>query len=80
MRKILVLVLLCCGCTDADRGKIFNLGNSAHIRCYSGTTLIYDGQSSGKVRSEGNSDGYFFKDRATGKLMEVSGNCVIEYD
>ena len=34
----------------------------------------------GKVQSEANSDGYFFKDKASEKLMKVSGDCVITYD
>lgn len=33
--------------------------------------------STGKVGSEENSDGYYFKDAATGELVEVSGNVVI---
>ena len=68
------------GCTDAQRGKLLNLGNSAHIKCWSGNVVIYDGVSTGKVSSESNSDGYYFRDKASGKLLEVSGNCVIEYD
>lgn len=81
---VLFLVLAACillaGCTDATVGKLKALGSSAHIECYSGGTLIYDGRSTGKVKSETNSDGYFFVDRETGLPMEVSGNCVITYD
>lgn len=67
------------GCTDAGMAKVTNLGNSAYIECWSGDTKIYQGISTGKVKSEASSDGYFFKDRADGKLKEVSGNCVITY-
>ena len=64
-------------CTDAKRAKLLALGSSRSIECYSGDTLIYKGMSSGKIASEQASDGYYFKDNATGKLMEVSGNCVL---
>lgn len=33
--------------------------------------------SSGKVSSESNSDGYYFSDKKTGKLIEVTGRLVI---
>ncbi len=82
MKKILFvcLVLALSSCTDAKRGKLFSLGDSASVTCWSGGRLIYDGFSTGKVSSEKNSDGYFFKDREMGKMIEVSGNCVIVYN
>ena len=67
-------------CTDAQMAKLGGLGNEASVKCWSGTKVIYEGTSTGKVQSEADSDGYFFKDKATGKLMEVSGNCVITYE
>lgn len=67
------------GCTDAGFAKITSMGDSARVKCWSGDTVIFDGESTGKVISEQNSDGYFFKDKADNRLKEVSGNCVIEY-
>ena len=75
----LAAVMLTAGCTDAERSKMFNLGGSASVDCYSGTLLIYSGRSTGKVISEANSDGYAFRDKADGELKEVSGNCIINY-
>lgn len=75
-----VITLLLVGCTDARMSKLTNLGNSAKIKCYSGGMVIYDGESTGKVKSEETSDGYFFKEKGTGRLLEVSGNCIISYD
>lgn len=72
--------LLMTGCTDAGIGKITSVGDSAHVSCYSGGKLIYDGYSTGKVESDFSSDGYYFKDRETGKMLEVSGDCIIIYD
>lgn len=82
---ILILLLIAVGgalsgCTDATMGKLTNFGGSAHVKCWSGGVVIYDGRSSGKVLSEANSDGYYFKEDGTGDLKEVSGNCVITYD
>ena len=77
---IVVAVLVASSaCTDAQRGKIGAFGDSASVKCWSGGQKIFEGQSSGKVSSEENSDGYFFRDAADGKFKEVSGNCVIAY-
>ena len=66
-------------CTDAGWGKLEALGDPAHVECWSGGQLIYRGRSTGKVSSEANSDGYYFRDAKTRQPMEVSGNCVITY-
>ena len=81
MRKIFVIGALfaLAGCTDATIAQLGAYGDAADIKCYSGTALIYDGRSTGKVESPQGSDGYLFKDAATRKLTEVSGNCVITY-
>ena len=80
MIALICLVFLGIGCTDARWGKFTALGNPASVLCYSGGKLIYSGKSTGKVVSEASSDGYFFRDAKSGKVMEVSGNCVITYD
>ncbi len=77
---ILLLAGIVTGCTDAQRGKLGAIGESAKVECWSGGQLIFVGVSSGKISSERNSDGYNFVDRKTDKYMEVSGNCVITYD
>ena len=65
------------GCTDAERQKYNSFGSEHSVKCWSGSTIIFEGTASGKVISEEASDGYYFEDKATGKLTEVSGNCVI---
>jgi hypothetical protein len=81
MKKLfLVLVgITMISCTDATLSKITSYGSEANIKCYSGGIVIYEGASTGKVQSEKNSDGYFFKEEGTGRLLEVSGNCIIDY-
>lgn len=81
MKPLMVAILFATatGCTDAGWSRLTALGDSASIKCYSGGVLIFEGRSTGKVKSEQSSDGYFFKDAADGLLKEVSGNCVIGY-
>lgn len=82
-RIVTILAIACLisvtGCTDATWGKLEALGNGATIQCYSGGQLIYEGRATGKIKSEGQSDGYYF--RATdGHVIEVNADCVITYD
>lgn len=68
------------GCTDAQLSHWGALGDEAHIICYSGGKEIFNGYSTGKVgRAESGSDGYYFKDKATGRLREVSGDCNVDF-
>ena len=82
MKRLIIIIglIILSSCTQAQRGKLYSLGENAKVECWSGGTLIYSGISTGKVSSEESSDGYHFYDKATGKYMEVSGNCVITYD
>ena len=82
MKKTLLVLLATMSlgaCTDGQWGKLHAYGGSAKITCYSGGKLIYQGTSTGKIRSEESSDGYYFVDKADHRLKEVSGNCVIDY-
>ena len=82
MKKLLlvVLALFVSACTDGQLGKVAALGQPGHVTCYSGEKVIFDGNSTGKITNSHESDGYFFLDALTNKLVEVSGNCVITYD
>lgn len=77
--NILVLTfLILSGCTNAQKKQWTTLGSPGHITCYSGGKVIYEGYSTGKIASENQSDGWFFEDIKTGKLIRVSGDCVLE--
>lgn len=80
MKKILCLlfVVLLIGCTDATVKQLTTLGSSGTITCYSGGKLIYEGQSTGKITTEQGSDGWYFEEKGSGKLIRVSGDCVIK--
>jgi hypothetical protein len=81
MKKIFLLLVIgisALSCTDAVKEKyLANYGNSFKVEMYSGGKLVREWTSTGKVSTEKESDGYFFKDKSTGKLVEVSGDVVI---
>jgi len=80
MKKLTLLMAIgLTGCTDAQLGRLSAYGGAANVKCYSAELLIFEGDSTGKVSSSESSDGYYFVDKADGKLKEVSGNCVITY-
>lgn len=64
-------------CTDAGLARFGGYGDEFKVEMYSGGKLVRTWTSSGKVLSEAQSDGYYFRDKATGKLVEVSGDVVI---
>ena len=81
MKKLLFLsslILFFSTCTDAKKAKLGGFGSKFQIEM-----LNCDGSiartwiSSGKVSSEQNSDGYYFMEQGTGKLIEVTGRLVI---
>ena len=75
---LIIAAGLTTSCTDATRSKIGGLGDEFKVEM-----LDCDGDvvrtwiSTGKVRSELTRDGYYFKDKETGKLVEVTGHLII---
>ena len=80
MNKFIILMLLFSGCSNANLSAIGAWGKHHDIKCYSGTRLIYEGYTTGKVENEAHSDWYYFQDTKTGLFVTVSGNCVITVD
>lgn len=74
---ILLIGAVLTGCTDAEQSKTFGYGSTYTITVLGPDTVITY-QSSGKVISEEKSDGYYFNEAKTGKLIEVSGTVIIE--
>ena len=77
MKYMILAFIFLAGCTNADIAQIGAYGSPADIKCFSGGTIIYQGKSTGKVSTEKQSDGWYFQDAATGKLVRISGSCVI---
>ena len=77
-KMIFVLVLLIGGCTSAERSQFGALGGSQHIKLYAQCgTVIQEWNSDGVVHTESGSDGWFFTDKATGKLVRISGTIIV---
>jgi hypothetical protein len=78
MKRLIVMAAMLSACTDADWANgCTSLGAQGHITCYSGGKVIYEGDSTGKIATTQNSDGWHFLDAKTQKLVRVSGDCVI---
>ena len=79
MFSLFVVATLMASCTDAELGKLGGYGDTFTVKVLGpDTVIIY--HSSGKVISEKGSDGYYFKNRENDKLVEVSGNVIIEQE
>lgn len=74
---VLSMTFFFSGCTDAERSSLSAFGDAAHITCYSGGKVIYEGDSTGKIATVSGSDGWEFRDAKTHKFIRVSGQCVI---
>ena len=74
---IITLFTLLLACSDTDLASMKSIGDPGHITCYSGGQVIYEGDSTGKIETETQSDGWKFMDSKTQRLVRVSGDCVI---
>lgn len=70
-------ILFTGGCKDATWGQLKSMGSAHDVKLYSGGQLVGEWTSTGNVSNEEHSDGYYFMDAKTGKLVEVSGSVVI---
>lgn len=83
MKKTMILLvslafLLFAGCRDSAIAQLKAIGSDGVITCYSGGRVIYEGESSGKISTTHQSDGWEFMDKNTKRLVRVSGDCVIK--
>jgi hypothetical protein len=80
MKKLIHVFLIgvLFSCTDASMSKIGGYGDKFKVEMLNcDGTVAREWLSSGKVQSEENSDGYYFMDSKTGKLIEVTGRIII---
>jgi hypothetical protein len=86
IRLIILAILLILGlyiltgCTGASIAKFESLGSKHKITLYSGGVAVRTWHSTGYIQNEEHSDGFYFKDDASGKLIRVSGQIVIEQE
>lgn len=76
---MLITIIALSACKDAKRAQ-FNALGKPHIITLLGCTgdTLRRWESTGGVSNEEGSDGWYFEDVATGKLVEVTGTLVIE--
>jgi hypothetical protein len=81
IRRLAILAALVgvSACTDTERAKFSALGDPARVTCYSGGRATFDDFSTGKVMNPDGSDGYQFMSATSGRLVEASGDCVVDY-
>lgn len=74
----MVLCIWLTACTDAQKATFSALGEAGHITCYFPDGTIREWDSTGKIETESQSDGWRFMNAKTKRLIRVSGACVIE--
>ena len=81
MKKLIFIaltILFCFSCSDAQKAKKFGRGSEFRIEMLNcDGTVARSWISTGKVRHFKNRGGFFFKDKATGLLVEVTGSIII---
>lgn len=74
---ILCLVVSISACSDAEKSAMSAWGQKHRVKMYSGGQVVGEWTSTGKIVNETDSDGYYFKDDQTGKIVTVSGDVTI---
>ena len=75
---LLTITASLCGCKDATRAQFFSIGSKHRVSLYCGDKQIKQWVSTGNVSNEAHSDGYYFEDEETHRLVEISGTVIIE--
>lgn len=73
-----VVLLLAAGCTDAEVAKNNAYGSQFVVTLYSGGKPARVWVSTGRVETEEKSDGWYFRDSRSRKLVRVSGAVTVE--
>lgn len=73
----MLALLVLAGCTDAGNSQIAALNKPHTIKQYSGGVLVGEWESTGIIKNEKNSDGWYFEDAKTHKLVELTGTVQI---
>lgn len=77
----IALFLIAFGCKDADVSQLESLGSKHRVTMFGcDGKVIGQWEATGNVSNEDHSDGWYFKDAKTGKLVEVTGTLVIEQE
>lgn len=75
---ICLLGLLCSGCYASDRASFTSVMYNYKVTLYSGGQVVGSWETKGVPNNEEHSDGFYFVDRKSGKLIRISGTVIIE--
>lgn len=75
---VMLMAMALVACTDADMAHMSQLGDAAHVQCFSGGQVIYDGHSTGKIQSNQSEDGLYFREKESGKFVRLYADCVVK--
>ena len=82
MKKLLITVIAIASlssCKDSEISQFKSLGQPHIVTMYGcDGKVIKQWETTGSVSNEAHSDGWYFEDAATHKLVEVTGPIVIE--
>lgn len=79
--SLLLVVMAQVSCKDSEIAQIEAMGSRHKITMYGcDGKIIASWYSTGNVSNEAQTDGWYFKDATTGKLVEVTGSIVIEQE
>ena len=78
MKYLLILLALAAllGCSDAEMASFGALGDEAQVTCYSGSKVIFQDTSTGKV-AQLDGDGITFKSKSTGAYVRAFADCIV---
>ena len=78
MLIILLTLFFTFTCSDAKKARMKGRKSEYKVEMLNcDGTVTKSWVSTGKVRSERDSDGYYFMDKETGLLIEISGSIII---
>lgn len=75
---LIVSSVMIIGCKNSTFAQLRSLGTKHRVTLYSGGVAVGTWISTGNVSNQKSSDGYYFEDEATKKLIEISGTTIIE--
>jgi len=76
-----IIILFTSGCKDATYAQFKSLGCKHMVTLYANDgKIIKQWESTGNVSNQAQSDGWYFEDSKTHKLIEVTGTLVIEQE
>lgn len=75
---MIAAVLALSACTDATRAHIGQYNDPAHVQCFSGGQVIYDGHSTGKIESNSQEDGLYFREKESGEFIRLYADCIVK--